>query len=248
LKEGTIIVMNVSPTSPFEAKFLSSLCAGTLRICGGEDPVDPPTVKVEVVDPPKDDTKTKDDGNKDDDDPLADLQSKYETEKQQRIQLQKDLEKRDEEKTKATATVESERDSYKQKYEKLLSYVEKDGLENAINKLSAEKIKDGEAQIPRYQWQDVEAVRTFIDPNKIKLDLDNHQVDGLAEELKRIAKEKPYLLVPKQTQQQQEPPAGPPSGGQPGGQVRQRETDKTKLGNKYRIPGFASAAAGARPI
>lgn len=196
-------------------------------------------------------------GDPDGDDPAKDLEKKLNEERKQRIQLQRKLDKRDQEEAAVNASVEAERDDYKQKYEKLLKYVENDALETAIMKISAKKDKQGNAA---YDWHDVEAVRTFIDKNNIRLDLDNNQVDGLDLELKRIAKEKPYLLAAKDqggsggsgnqgNQPPPQPPGTPASGGHPfGGNVRQRETDQKKLGAKYKIPGFGPGAQSVRPL
>jgi hypothetical protein len=232
-------MMNVCETSPFETILTNALLEGKLRICGGEGEDDPKPVDDAK---PEGDPKPVDGPKPEDGD---DIEAKYLAEKQQRIQLQKDLEKRDEDLAKVNATVESERDDYKAKYEKMLAYVEKDGLENAINKMSAKKTKDGN---PTYQWEDVEAVRVFIDPNKIRLDLDSGNVEGLDAELKRIAKEKPYLLSKPADNTPPAPPlpAGTPnSGSHPSGNTHQRETDREKLKQKYRIgPQFANV----RPV
>lgn len=172
------------------------------------------------------------------DDAVAALEKKLDAEKQKRIQLQKERDKELEGKVKEFANTEAERDSYKEKYEQLLKYVETTALDTAIIKASGEK----------YNWEDVEAVRVFIDQDNIRLDIDTQKFDGIEAELKRIAKEKPYLL--KKTEDagagngQPFVPADQRStGNHPfGAQPRARETDPNKLRDKYRMPGaFASA-------
>jgi hypothetical protein len=197
--------------------------------------------------------------NSDGDDGKSDheeLEKKFDSERKARLKLQRELDKRDQEAAKANTDVEAERDDYKQKYEQLKQYVEKDGLETAIMKMSSQKDKDGKA---KYDWHDIEAVAAFIDKNNIRLDMDNGSVDGLDLELKRIAKDRPYLLVPTKTPEDaggnpggasRSPQDGnPPSGGHPfGSGGRQRETDKQKLGAKFKIPGFGPGAASVRPL
>jgi hypothetical protein len=147
----------------------------------------------------------------------------------------------------------AERDDFKEKYEKLLKIVETSVIDTAITNLSNAKDKQGN---PKYNWQDVEAVRAFLKRDDIQLDLDTGEVTGLDTQLKDIASKRPYLLVTKQEQDDQNgnqpppPPGGPATGSHPtGGSTRQRETDRTKLGSKYRLPGFVGAGnVGARPL
>jgi len=128
------------------------------------------------------------------------------------------------------------------KYDKLVKLVETSVIDSHIQNLSSAKDKNGQ---PKYNWQDVEAVRAFIDREQIDIDLDNGTVNGIENQLKDIATKRPYLLVTKQEQDggnQPPPPGGPATGSHPtGGTVRQRETDRQKLGAKYRIPGFVGA-------
>jgi hypothetical protein len=138
---------------------------------------------------------------------------------------------------------EAERDDFKDKYEKLLKIVETSYLDTAIMKAKGLKFRDPEG------------VRAFLDHESISVDLDTGDIKGLDNELKRIAKDKPYLLVPTEGEGQQggehKPPPGPPTGNSPvGGSVRQRETDRGKIGVKYNIPGFRGATnvANTRPL
>lgn len=169
---------------------------------------------------------------------IGDLEAELDKERKDRIRMKRELDKRDAEKSKAAeqaelgdAEVEAERDRYKQQYEQLKAVVETQMLDWAI------------AIDKKYDWHDAEAVRAFINKSDIRLDLDNGKIEGLDLELKRIAKEKPYLMKAatnsqKQQDQQQNPPAAgtPNSGSHPfGGSAQQRETDKQKIAAKYKI-------------
>lgn len=132
----------------------------------------------------------------------------------------------------------AERDEFKEKYEKLLEFVETSYVDTAIMQLSAKSTKDGK---PTYQWHDPMAVRAFIDRDAIQMDMDTGNIEGLEAQLKDLAKSKPWLLVP----QQQEgggpppPPGGPATGSHPrGSSTFSRETDANKLRQKYKMPGY----------
>lgn len=260
-------MMNLSAQSPFETKLLRALSAGKLRIIGGDgdgnDGGNNDAGNGQAGESGKTENKSQPSGgsaedkskqNSDDGsgDRIKQLEADLDREKKDRIKLQRQLDKKDQEAQKDAENVEAERDDYKQKYEKLLNWVENTGIESAI-------LKD-----KRFQWHDVEAVRTFIDRNNIRVDIDSNSVEGLDLELKRIAQDKPYLLVPKQNDSgqgsgngqgsgqgnNQESPANgqPPSGSHPfGGNARQRETDKQKIGQKYKIPGYI-ASSNFRPV
>lgn len=132
---------------------------------------------------------------------------------------------------------EAERDDYKEKYEKLLKFVETTAIDTAINELSSKKDKNGN---PKYDWNDVKAVRPFLDKEAIKLDLDNLEIEGLEPQLQDIAKRMPFLLVPKETRDGGSGDFSPSdtrnTGNHPfGATPRARETDKGKLANKYKF-------------
>jgi hypothetical protein len=241
-----------------ELDFLDALIRGKLRIFGGEGDGDDAS-----GDAGKDDDKPGDSGPDSGDsggdsgdaggdageDPVKDLEAKLDAEKKLRIKLQRDLDKQNQEKEKQNEDVVAERDELKGKYDKLKTFVETGYLDTAIIKESSVKDKSG---TPKYDWEDVEAVRIFIDKNNIRLDIETGQVEGLDMELKRIAKEKPYLLVKKQESEDAGAGggggSGPPSGSHPfGGSARQRETDKNKIGAKYKIPGFGPGST-VRPL
>jgi hypothetical protein len=245
--------------SPFETTPLY------IRLWGGDgdddkqQQPDQPEVKVEVKTGGEPDNDSGDAGKPDGDDGKSDsdeFEKKFDQERKARLKLQRELDKRDQEAAKVNTDTEAELNDYKQKYEQLKAYVEKDGIDTAIMKESNKKDKDGH---PKYEWHDVEAVRAFINKDNIRLDLEAGTVDGLDLELKRIAKERSYLLVPsKQPDNNDGNPAdkspangGPASGGHPfgAGGGRQRETDSKKIGAKYKIPGFGPGAASAvRPL
>jgi hypothetical protein len=140
----------------------------------------------------------------------------------------------------------AERDEYKEKYEKLLEFVETSVIDHEIMKLSAQKTKDGS---PKYDWHDAAALRSFIDRDALELDMDNNTVDGLEAQLKDLAKQKPWLLVSQQESAGEgtPPPAGPATGSHPRGGIQySREKDPNKLRTKYKMPGYASTMS--RPM
>lgn len=177
-----------------------------------------------------------------------DLQAQLDEERAARIQLQRERDEAAERAADAANAsadeadrVASERDSYKQKYEKLKELMSTSYLDNAIR---------GQT---KFDFHDTEAVRAFLDQSKIRLDLDTGQIDGLDEQLRKIAKDKPYLVKQPENAGGGDgftPPPGPNTGtgSHPyGGSARQSVTDKQKLGQKYKIPGYGSMAAG-RPV
>lgn len=178
--------------------------------------------------------------------PEVDVQAQLDEERAARIQLQRERDEAAERMAEAAAEyadesdrVAAERDSYKEKYEKLKELMSSSYIDNAILRQT------------KFDFHDVEAVRAFLDQSKIRLDLDTGKIDGMEEQLRKIAKERPYLV--KQPEDQSPatnftPPPGPGTGNHPyGGTVSQKETDRKKLGSKYRIPGYGSMAVG-RPI
>lgn len=149
----------------------------------------------------------------------------------------KDLEGKDE--SERTA---AERDEYREKYEKLLKIVETSFIDQSIMNISSTKDKGGN---PRYDWHNASALRPFLDMDKLDLDIDTGEVKGLEGQLAEIAKKHTYLLVSKDNRDgnsggNYQPPDNRGTGNHPyGGQPRQRETDRNKLGSKYRLPGFS---------
>ena len=173
---------------------------------------------------------------------LEGTKKKHADEKKRADDVTADLQKRDREGMEEHERTEAERDDYKAKYEKLLKVVETSVTKDAIRSISDAKDKSGK---PKYPWHDVEAVTAFLDKGEIKIDLDTGEVTGLESQLKNIASKRPYLLVAEQnSNNNQGTPSlgGPATGGHPtGGAGRQRETDRQKLGQKYKLPGFMGA-------
>lgn len=172
----------------------------------------------------------------------VDVQAQLDEERAARIQLQRERDEAAERMQEAAREyadesdrVVQERDSYKQKYEKLKDLMSTSYIDNAIMRQT------------KFDFHDTEAVRAFLDQSKIRLDLDTGKIDGLDEQLRKIAKERPYLVRQPESQSAPNnftPPPGPSTGSHPyGGTVSQKETDKRKLGSKYRIPGYGSMTA-----
>jgi hypothetical protein len=78
---------------------------------------------------------------------------------------------------------ETEKTSLEQRYEELLTNTSNTVLRNAV--------KDPDN---KYSWYDVPVVMGLVNRDAIEIDLEEGVVDGLEAELKRIAKEKPYLV------------------------------------------------------
>ena len=176
--------------------------------------------------------KTGEQGNAgaDDGDAGADLEAQLEAEKRKNLKLTKDLGRAEAEKVKAAG----DKDAAK----------ERDEARAENNKLKA--LMDGKFLVwsidtdKKYQWQNAEDVRAFIKDDEINIDVDKGQIDGLDLALKRIAKEKPYLLVPKENdQQQQRGPSGAHPNGSKSGDV---VVEQKRLGAKYKIPGYGTMA------
>lgn len=237
--------------SPFEAALL---LPSNFRVrCGsgeGEGDGDGSTTKTT-------ETETDGDGNtKTTETEDVDLEGQLDQERSARIQLQRERDEANDAKEAAIREtqeegdrVAAERDDYKKKYEKLKGLMETSYLTNAIVQQYQPAGEDGKGG-KGFNFHDAEAVRTFLNPKQIRLDLDTGKVEGLDVELKRIAKEKPYLV--KQPEEQQSggssfvPPPGS-TGQHPrnGGANRERVTDKNKLGSKYKMPGFAGFSGKA---
>jgi hypothetical protein len=157
------------------------------------------------------------------------VEDQLDAEKRKNTQLNRQLTQAKNEKTKADADKDAakERDQYKTENEKLKALMDGKFL---LWSIGTDK---------KYEWQNAEDVVKFIKPDEINIDIDAGTVEGLDLALKRIAKEKSYLLVPKQDDQQQRPP----SGAHPVGSRVTGTVDETKrLGAKYKIPGFGTHA------
>jgi hypothetical protein len=167
-------------------------------------------------------------GGDDGGDAGASVEEQLEAEKRKNIQLSRQLTQAKNEKQKADADKDAakERDQLKTDNDKL----------NAL--LSSKFLVWCIASDKKHNWQDPEDVVKFINADEYNIDIEAGTIDGLDLALKRIAKDKPYLLVPAQDDQQR-----PPSGQHPAGGRQTSTADETKrLGAKYKIPGFGTQA------
>ena len=158
------------------------------------------------------------------------LEDLLDAEKAKNLQLAKDLTKANAEKAKAEGDkdVVKERDDFKAENAKLKGLLESKFLLWCIG---TDK---------KFDWQNAEDVVKFIKEEELNIDIEKGQIDGLDLALKRIAKDKPYLLVPKEEEQQ---PPRPISGSHPSGSKSgDRVTEEKRLGEKYKIPGFGTQA------
>jgi hypothetical protein len=76
----------------------------------------------------------------------------------------------------------------------------------------------------KYTWHDTDLISKMIDKSALKIDAKKGTVEGVTDELKRIAKESPFLLKGTKKDQQENSGGesgaglpGQPSGGTPGG-------------------------------
>src|SRR6516162_2497977 len=162
------------------------------------------------------------------------LEDQLDAEKQKNLQLSKDLQKANQ----AAAKAEGEKDVAKERDESKAENIRLRGMLESrflIWCIGTDK---------KFNWQNPEDVVKFLTADELNIDIDKEKIDGLDLALKRLAKEKPYLLVPEDGQQQQ--PGGlplRPTGTSPGaGRTTTREQETKRLGEKYKIPGFGTAA------
>jgi hypothetical protein len=166
------------------------------------------------------------------------LEEQLDAERRKNIQLQRqaDKDKKAKQDAEADKDAAKDRDKYKTQVEKRDKLIE--------SKLKLWSIETNK----KYQWENAEDVLAFIKPDEISIDLesDDPQVEGLDLALKRIAKEKPYLLK-KDKDEQDDDEGHPASGSHPrGGKTDQGETEDASLRMKYRLPGFGAQAV--RPL
>lgn len=76
-----------------------------------------------------------------------------------------------------------------------------------------------------YTWHDLDLVITALDSEIVTVDLDEGRVEGIAEELKRIAKDKAFLVKSSKKEKKQED-----QNGKPQGQQQQRGASGTNPG------------------
>lgn len=225
--------MSESPTRP----------ANFIRVWGGEGERGTPTVEVKVEgeqqDPPEPTDEEK--AAKAAQDKLDKAEQKAKDADKRAADAEKALQDKEREGMEANEKLKLEHDELQQNYDKLLKFVETIAIDTAIMKISATKDKNGN---PAYEWNDATAVRPFIDKEAIKLDLDNHTVDGLEAQLKDVAKRMPFLLVSKEQRDDRlnqqggsyVPPDPRVTGSHPNGSApRPRETDRSSLARKYKF-------------
>jgi hypothetical protein len=172
------------------------------------------------------DSGDQNDGSSDSGDSSPSLEEQLDAEKKKNIALNKQLSKATEDKKKADQDRDAakERDEYKAKNDKLQELLDSKFLVWCITTDT------------KYKWQNVEDVIKFINADEINIDVEKGTVDGLDLALKRIAKDKSYLLVPKE-----DGTGGQPSGSHPqGGKATSTIDEQKRLGAKYRIPGFST--------
>jgi hypothetical protein len=161
---------------------------------------------------------------------VSSLEEQLDAEKTKNLQLSKDLTKAkaDQAKAEGDKDVAKERDEFKAENDKLKKLLESKFLVWCI------------ATDKKYSWQNAEDVVRFISTDELNIDVEKEKIEGLDLALKRIAKDKPYLLVPAEGDQHQTPPA---SGSHPSGSKSgDRVTEQKRLGEKYKIPGFGTQA------
>lgn len=180
-----------------------------------------------------------DDADKDDKDSGLSVEEQLDAEKRKNITLQNKIDKDKRNKAAADADKDAakDRDKYKGQVEK------RDKL--ITDRLMLWSIETNK----KYQWRNAEDVIAFIKSDEITIDLDadDPTVEGLDLALKRIAKEKPYLLKKDDNDEQDDDADHHASGSHPrGGKTDQGETEDARLRLKYRLPGFGAQAV--RPL
>jgi hypothetical protein len=160
------------------------------------------------------------------------IEDQLDAERKKNIQLRRQLTKSESDKKKSDADRDAikERDELKSENDKIKGMLNSSFLVWSIGNNS------------KFKWQNPEDVVKFIKMDEINIDIDTGEIQGLDIALKRVAKDKPYLLIP-------EGPTGPqiPSGSHPvGSKPGDRITEQKRLGQKYKIPGFGSQAI--RPV
>lgn len=190
--------------------------------------------KGEPGDPGADD---KSDGSKSGDkDSGLSLEEQLDAERRRNLQIQRDLDAEKEKSAKAETDVDvaKERDKEKTRADKLQGILDKNFLGWSIERNK------------KYEWADPADIPLYIKPDEIRIDLDKEEIEGLDLALKRIAKEKPHLLKPKEDDQDDD--AGHHSSGSHprGGKTDQGETEDEAIRLKFKLPGFGAQAV--RPL
>lgn len=107
-------------------------------------------------------------------------------------------------------------------------------------------LKQGVLSSKSYRFHDVDDVIAFVDRKEIDIDAASGTIEGLGEELKRLAREKPYLVsevIGKKPQQKQEQDdngekhgaSGFNPGGAGNGSKQKANADRARLVSKYNL-------------
>lgn len=213
----------------------------TIRIWGGDgeredDTVDDTGQEDDEQDEEDDAGQEDDDKSGDEDDKGPSLEDQLDDEKRKNRQLQKQIDKNKRAKDEAEADKDAakDRDKYKAKLEARDKFLTENLLTMEINKQK------------KFDFIDADDVINAIKPDEITIDLeaDVPTIDGLDLALKRIAKAKPHFLKAKDDDTEE-----PPSGGRVGNKRSgsdESEAEVSRLGKKYKVPGFGSQQA--RPL
>lgn len=180
----------LSPEDIDKSKFL-------LPLYGAEDPDEDDKEKG------KKKGKDSEDDDDDDDDDEDDL-SKIEDPKDRRIaELSSEAAKRRRERNterKAREAAEAERDKLanagKSAEETLKAELEKEKERNSTltGAVTKNLLRNEILEHDKYKWHDVSLVIKELDHDELEVDIDEMKVDGLTDQLKKLAKEKPFLL------------------------------------------------------
>lgn len=167
--------------------------------------------------------------------PSAEDQLDEERRKNLNLQRQLDAEKAKGAKAEEDVDAAKDRDKEKARADKLQSVLDKNFLKWSIDSNK------------KYEWADPSDIPMYIKPDEIRIDLDKEEIEGLDLALKRIAKEKPHLLKPKEDDEEQDDKGRGPSGTHPrGGRTDQGDTEDDAIRRQFKLPG--SGAQAVRPL
>lgn len=114
-----------------------------------------------------------------------------------------------------------------------------DRLEKAEAAALSAKLSSEILKFPGYTWHDPEAVLKMVDMDTITVDAETGAVKGVNDALKKLAKDKPYLLKGKQGDEKKDGKTGGngASGHNPGGggETADKNKVRAKLANKYKL-------------
>lgn len=227
----------LSPEDIDKSKFL-------LPLYGAEDPDDDDGDDDKDKGKTKSKSKGKDkDDDDDDDDDEDDLDSIEDPQARRVVELSREAARRRREKNAekkradtAEAELEKIRNAGKSSEEQYKAELEKEKERNAtlMGAVTKNLLKTSILENDKYSWHDVSTVMKEIDHDELEVDVENLVVDGLDEQLKQLAKKKPFLLKTKSSGKEDEDEGGnggaggtghnPRNGGRrTGGGMAQRE-------------------------